>query len=98
MVQVFMARLTTVFLLAASFVPAQTNRYNFDEARVPAYTIPDPLTTASGQPVKDAQTWTTQRRPELMALFEEQIYGKTPEGHLDIRSTPPLIDPKALKG
>ncbi|HXJ39501.1 MAG TPA: hypothetical protein VNH18_09485, partial [Bryobacteraceae bacterium] len=35
---------------------------------------------------------------ELMAIFEEQVYGRTPQGHTEIRATQPLVDPKALKG
>ena len=62
------------------------------------YPVPDPLTLADAQPVKDAATWTTQRRPELIRLFEENVYGKTPAGHTDIRVMPPLVDLKALKG
>jgi hypothetical protein len=93
-----MVRILSVALLTALLAPAQTNRYNFDESKIPPYSIPDPLTLADGQPVKDAQTWTTKRRPELMALFEEQVYGKTPHEHIDIRATPPLVDSAALKG
>jgi hypothetical protein len=36
---------------------------NYDEARVPPYTLPDPLVLANGQPVKDARAWRTARRP-----------------------------------
>ena len=51
-----------------------------------------------GQPVRDAKTWTEKRRPELMALFEDQVYGKTPAEALAIRTGPVLADSKALAG
>ena len=51
---------------------------NRDEAMVPAYTLPDPLKMVSGEPVDDARTWRERRRPELLRLFEEHVYGRTP--------------------
>ena len=50
---------------------------NYDEDRVPEYTLPDPLTAQDGTPVTDAGDWMTRRRPELVALFEHHVYGKT---------------------
>lgn len=48
-----------------------------DESKVPPYTLPDPLICQDGTPVKDAKTWLEKRRPELMRLFETEVYGKT---------------------
>ena len=41
----------------------------YDEARVPAYTLPDPLFLNAGSAVTDARVWNEQRRPELLDLF-----------------------------
>lgn len=57
--------------LAAEFTP------NYDEAKVPAYTLPDPLIFRSGKPVTVASDWPA-RRAELLALFEEHVYGRLP--------------------
>jgi hypothetical protein len=51
---------------------------NYDEAKVGKYTLPDPLVLANGKRVRDAKTWTDQRRPEIVHLFEENEYGRTP--------------------
>ena len=51
---------------------------NYNEARMPAYTLPDPLVTDAGKPVTDAKMWWEQRRPEILALFESEMYGRTP--------------------
>jgi len=51
---------------------------NYDEAKVINYTLPDPLTLANGKPVRDAKTWMQKRRPEIVRLFEEHQYGKSP--------------------
>lgn len=51
---------------------------NYTEANVGAYTLPDPLRLNNGQMVNSAKTWLEQRRPEILALFEEYQYGRTP--------------------
>lgn len=50
----------------------------FDESMVPDYVLPDPLTLANGRSVSTAETWREVRRPEILALFESQVYGRTP--------------------
>jgi len=66
----------TLFLLAST--PAQGFVPNYDESRVPKYTLPELLTCADGTAVKDAETWRKKRRPEVLALFATHVYGKTP--------------------
>jgi hypothetical protein len=77
---------------------AQEPKANYDEARVPAYTLPDPLTLADGQPVKDAAIWRSRRRPELLRLFEENVYGRSPDRPAGMRFETVESDPKALGG
>ena len=51
---------------------------NYDEALVGTYTLPDPLVLADGKPVRDARTWNEKRRGEIVRLFEENQYGRSP--------------------
>jgi hypothetical protein len=51
---------------------------NYDDAKVGAYTLPDPLVLADGTPVRDAATWMKRRRSELLRLYETEIYGRVP--------------------
>jgi hypothetical protein len=52
---------------------------NYDESKVKPYTLPDPLVLANGQPVKDAETWIKKRRPEILKMFQTEIFGRIPE-------------------
>jgi hypothetical protein len=68
-----------MFLLLAVCVSlGQEENANYDEAKVPAYTLPDPLVMANGQRVANAGMWTERRRPELLRLFEKNVYGRSP--------------------
>ncbi|HEV2863915.1 MAG TPA: hypothetical protein VGX48_23165 [Pyrinomonadaceae bacterium] len=51
---------------------------NYDESRVGTYTLPDPLVLSGGRRVRDAKTWYGKRRPELLRLFEEHQFGRSP--------------------
>jgi (4-O-methyl)-D-glucuronate---lignin esterase len=51
---------------------------NYDESKVPPYTLPDPLVMADGKRVTDAQTWRTKRRPEILRAYQAEIYGRIP--------------------
>ena len=51
---------------------------NYDESKVRPYTLPDPLVLQNGKPVRDADTWRRQRRPEIMRLYETEIFGRVP--------------------
>lgn len=67
-------------LLAPRAVVAgsQTRIVNVDEARVPPYVLPEVLTLSNGQRVRDAETWWTQRRPEILSLYESTVFGRAP--------------------
>ena len=71
---------------------------NYDEARVPRYTLPQALTMADGTPVGTPEEWYAKRRPELLELFETQMYGRAPERpaaeHFEVVS----VDDGALAG
>jgi hypothetical protein len=52
---------------------------NYDEKQVPPYTLPDPFTGSAGQRVTTPIEWQSQRRPEILKLFETNVYGRSPQ-------------------
>jgi hypothetical protein len=50
--------------------------FNFDEAKVGRYTLPDPLTGSAGT-VRGRDQWRT-RRSEILNLFRDNVYGRSP--------------------
>jgi hypothetical protein len=51
---------------------------NYDQDKVGSFTLPDVLLMRDGTRVRDAKTWREKRRPEILRLFEEQQFGRTP--------------------
>lgn len=51
---------------------------NYDESKVGTYTLPDPLVLKNGKRVRDAKTWFTQRRPEILEMLKTQQFGRAP--------------------
>jgi len=49
---------------------------NYDETKIPDFTLTDPLKTTDGRIVDTPEMWNTVRRPELLALFDEHMFGK----------------------
>jgi hypothetical protein len=50
--------------------------FNYDEARVPAYTLPDAL-RGKGATVASPEQWRA-RRAEILDLFRDTVYGRSP--------------------
>ena len=51
---------------------------NYDETKIPHYTLPDPLVTENGVKVRSASAWFQIRRPELLSLFSREMFGAAP--------------------
>ena len=51
---------------------------NYDESRAGTFALPDPLLLKSGEQVRDAATWWSRRRPEILEDFLTEIYGRIP--------------------
>lgn len=59
---------------------------NTNEALVGHYSLPDPLTTLDGNPVTSVRDWETIRRLEILNLFAENQFGRTPANAPAVRA------------
>ncbi len=97
--RVLLSLALTAMTAAAGMPPG----FNEDESKVPPYTLPDPLVMQDGTPVKDAAAWQQKRRPELLHLFESEVYGKAPLGKpekmtvRDLNPELPALNGKAVR-
>ena len=91
-------RMLMFFSAVAIISCLQAQDANYDESRVPDYVLPDPLVNEDGSAVKTASDWEKIRRPEILGLFEQNVYGKVPDGDY-IQSNEVLIhEQNALGG
>jgi hypothetical protein len=59
--------------------PQAPDYANYDESRANPYPdLPEVLTLANGKPVRTAEDWWQKRRPELVELYDREIYGRLP--------------------
>jgi hypothetical protein len=75
---------------------------NYDESKVGAYTLPDPLKLNNSKPVHDAKTWNQKRRPEIVEMFETQQFGRAPgrpadESFAVVEQGTPALNGKAIR-
>ena len=93
-----------VILLCLSVVPCVTliakvpPGFNEDEAKVPAYVLPEVLQAADGSRIETAAQWQTTRRPEVMRMLEQQMYGQAPALPKAVRSRVSLPPTDAVGG
>ncbi len=74
-----------LLLLALVVLLTEARAQNYEESKVPPYTLPDVLKTTGRKKVKSEKTWENVRRPEIRKLFEDNIYGQTPTRYDSIR-------------
>lgn len=86
---------TFLFLIVCTLAGAQQFIPNYDESKVPQYTLPDPLIFNNGSGVTSREDW-NKRRAEIYRLFESEVYGICPEWKGKMISSEISSDPHAL--
>lgn len=90
-----------VFILVAFIIKVQAQNHdeaNYDESKVPTYTLPDVLKTLSNEVVSSKSKWEKVRRPEILHLFEDNIYGQMPKAYDSITYSVTKEDDGAMDG
>ncbi len=52
--------------------PVMAQEANYDETKVPAYTLPDPFLYQDGRHVSSVREWERPRRPESLRRFADR--------------------------
>ncbi|OHB78956.1 MAG: acetylxylan esterase [Planctomycetes bacterium RBG_16_64_10] len=92
------AVLAILFVVVVAGHPAGAQSTNYDERKVPKYTLPDPLIFPDGRRVRTAQEWYDERRGQVLKLFEEQVYGRAPGRPAALRYGALARDEQAMGG
>lgn len=91
-----------IILIAVAFIctarPTFGQEPNYDESKVPAYILPDVLKLSNGEKITDARAWTARGRPEILQLFREHVYGKSPGKPEAMRFITRSVERNALNG
>jgi len=91
--------LTCLSLIISIQLHAQNHEEsNYDESKVPEYTLPDVLKTSDNKTIKNKKAWEKIRRPEVLTLFEDNIYGQVPKSFEDIRFSILSEDKNSMNG
>lgn len=83
---------------ALSLTVEELPKPDYDESKVPAYTLPDPLVMNNGDKVATADAWKGKRRGEILELFREHVYGRSPGKPADLSFEPFESSDDALDG
>lgn len=87
------------FLAAAAILaPQNPPAALYDEVKVPAYVLPDPLIAKDGERVRDAAAWMKKRRPEILETYREEVFGRVPASAPGVAFRVDSTDAQALGG
>lgn len=89
---------TFIAMIVAAAALQQAPPANYDEAKVPHYTLPPLLVMSDdGRPVRDEGAWEA-RRQEISALLETQMFGRASRPPEDMTFEVVGVDRAALNG
>jgi hypothetical protein len=90
--------LCVLILFSMISVQAQKPGFNYDEEKVPQYTLPSVLKMLDGSKITTSSQWTRDRRGEVLKIFENEMYGRRPGIPKLIKVSTEAVDGSALGG
>ena len=87
-------------LLSAREAKEYDQDVNYEENRLPEYDLPPLLVSSGGKPIKTPEEWFSIRRPEILSLYSNLIYGRIPKPAqpVDVRFEVVKEDPDFMDG
>lgn len=85
-----MTLVIAVLCVACTLAPSrQKKEYDrdliYEESRVPHYDLPELLVTVEGRPITTPEEWRSIRRPQILSLFSNLVYGCVPHPQNPLR-------------
>ena len=65
---------------------------------MPDFELPSLLTSIDGQTIDNVSSWESDRRPEILHIFREQMYGTIPDKAVNVNFRPHRKVSEALDG
>ena len=90
--------LASITIASLALIPFPLGAANYDEDKVPDFTLPPLLTSDSGERIRTVQQWESIRRPELLNLFASHVYGRAPAAPDSISYRVDRVEEHALAG
>jgi hypothetical protein len=89
--------LTTILFFSLNYSDAREakeydNDVNYDEAKVLHYDLPQLLVGPNGKKISSAKEWESLRRPQILSLYSNLIYGRIPEPENPLEITFKLVE------
>jgi hypothetical protein len=82
----FISTRTLLAILYGFSLTGLSAQANYQEEDVPDYVLPDILIRNNGKEVTRVEEWEGERKPEILAQFEEHVYGRFPAEQLRMRA------------
>ena len=93
-----MKGLLLIFLISCPVFTFAQFEPNYDESKIPDFILPDILVSESKEKISNVDKWEKIRRPEILELFESEVYGKVPDQVVEVKFQVIDIKKDALDG
>jgi len=93
-----MKNIILIFLLFIAYQSPAQFEPNYDESKIPEFILPDNLISNGNTTILNADQWEKIRRPEILELFESEVYGKIPDQDIEVEFKIVDVRKEALDG